>query len=58
MATTSQNTEFIKKLAVQLGFEYCGIAKAKKLDADARRLESWLQNDMHGTMSYMEILLN
>ena len=54
MATTSQNTEFIKKLAVQLGFEYCGIAKAKKLDADARRLESWLQNDMHGTMSYME----
>lgn len=32
MATTSQNTEFIKKLAVQLGFEYCGIAKAKKLE--------------------------
>lgn len=41
-------------MATELGFEFCGIAKAEKLDDDARRLESWLQNDMHGTMSYME----
>ncbi len=54
MATTSQNTLFIKKLAAQLGFEFCGIAKAQKLDDDARKLENWLQNDMHGSMSYME----
>ena len=48
------NTAFIKQTAVQLGFDHCGIAKAVKLDEDARRLERWLQNGMHGTMHYME----
>src|SRR5690242_3329685 len=37
-----------------LGFHYCGIAKAEKLDEDARRLEAWLQKGLHGNMSYME----
>ena len=41
-------------LAKQLGFHYCGIAKAVKLDDDARRLESWLQQGFHGKMQYME----
>ncbi len=44
----------IKQLAAQLGFDYCGIAKARKLDEDARRLEKWLQQGMHGQMQYME----
>ena len=47
-------TTFIKQTAVQLGFDYCGIAKAVKLDEDARRLERWLQHGMHGSMQYME----
>ncbi len=41
-------------MANQLGFDYCGIARAEFLSADARRLESWLSKGMHGTMSYME----
>ncbi len=30
------------------------MAKARKLDDDARRLESWLQKGMHASMTYME----
>src|SRR4028119_1070395 len=48
------NTLYIKKCASALGFDSCGIAKAQKLDDDARRLESWLNKGMHGTMQYME----
>ena len=49
-----KKTILIKKLAAELGFSFCGIAKATKLDDDARRLESWLSKGMHGTMHYME----
>ena len=48
------HTLTIKKMAAQLGFDYCGIAKAERLDADAARLENWLNKGMHGAMSYME----
>jgi epoxyqueuosine reductase len=37
-----------------LGFDHCGIARAVRLDDDARRLEQWLNNGMHGSMQYME----
>ncbi|GEP88559.1 epoxyqueuosine reductase [Chitinophaga terrae (ex Kim and Jung 2007)] len=47
-------TVYIKQLAAQLGFDYCGIAAAVQLDDDARRLESWLNKGMHGNMQYME----
>lgn len=47
-------TRFIKQTAKTLGFDYCGIAKAVKLNEDAKRLESWLQQGMHGSMQYME----
>lgn len=49
-----QRSQFIKSVALQLGFDFCGIAKAGKLDEDARRLEKWLKTGMHGSMSYME----
>jgi len=48
------NTGFIKKTALQAGFDYCGIARARALDEDARRLEKWLQRGMQGSMTYME----
>ena len=48
------HTRFIKQTATRLGFDYCGIAKAERLDDDAARLEQWLNKDMHGTMKYME----
>jgi len=49
----SQHTQFIKQAARQLGFDFCGIAKAKQLDDDARRLEKWLSQNMNGSMQYM-----
>ena len=44
----------IKQLATELGFSFCGIAKAVRLDDDARRLETWLSKGMQGSMYYME----
>lgn len=32
----------------------CGISKAEFLEEEAPRLESWLRNNMHGEMQYME----
>jgi len=54
MNTIEQHTTLIKTYAAQLGFDYCGIARAQRLDEDARRLENWLQQGMHGSMQYME----
>lgn len=48
-----QQTYFVKTAARQLGFDFCGIAKAQRLDDDARRLESWLSNGFNGSMNYM-----
>jgi len=53
MNRVGQHTLFIKNTAANLGFEFCGIAKAVYLDEDARRLETWLNKGMHGTMNYM-----
>ncbi|HMJ45921.1 MAG TPA: tRNA epoxyqueuosine(34) reductase QueG [Ferruginibacter sp.] len=53
MSTREQHTLFIKKAASNLGFDFCGIAKAEYLKEDARRLETWLNKGMHGTMEYM-----
>jgi epoxyqueuosine reductase len=47
-------SNFIKETSRGLNFDFCGIAKAEKLDEDARRLESWLSKGMHGNMQYME----
>ena len=54
MITIEKNTRIIKELAAQFGFDHCGIAKAVVLDEDARRLETWLNKGMHGSMQYME----
>lgn len=54
MISPRQHTQLVKQLALQHGFDYCGIAKAQPLTEDARRLEKWLQQGMHGTMKYME----
>ena len=51
---TIEHTHFIKQAATRAGFDFCGIARAQPLDDDAHRLELWLGQGMHGTMSYME----
>ncbi|MBU2927009.1 tRNA epoxyqueuosine(34) reductase QueG [Winogradskyella psychrotolerans] len=47
-------TELIKSEAKRLGFLSCGISKAEFLEAEAPRLEAWLQKHMNGEMHYME----
>ncbi len=50
----ADKTKLVKKLAADAGFDHCGIAAALPLDEDARRLERWLHQGMHGDMGYME----
>ncbi len=49
-----KHTSMIKAEATRLGFTACGVAKAVRLDDDARRLEKWLSKGYNGTMHYME----
>ena len=51
---TSHHTRIVKEAATLAGFDYCGISKAKFLEEEAPRLESWLNRNQHGTMSWME----
>jgi epoxyqueuosine reductase len=53
MISKSAYKFFVKQTAAALGFDYCGIAKAEKLDDEARRLESWLNKGFNGNMAYM-----
>ena len=47
-------TQKIKNKAFDLGFSFVGISKADFLEKEARQLETWLKNNFHGKMSYME----
>ncbi len=50
---TKAYTELIRSEAQRLGFDFIGFAKAEYMDEEARRLEQWLQQGMHGQMNYM-----
>lgn len=50
----ANTTQQIKAEAKRLGFLSCGIAKAGFLEAEAPRLERWLNNGFQGEMHYME----
>ncbi|EHQ29242.1 tRNA epoxyqueuosine(34) reductase QueG [Mucilaginibacter paludis] len=54
MQNTALYTKQIKNWATELGFLFCGIAKAEFLEQEAPRLESWLKKGFHGEMQYME----
>lgn len=43
----------IKTQAKNLGFDFCGIAKAEFLEEEAPRLEAWLNQNYLGQMAYM-----
>jgi epoxyqueuosine reductase len=51
---SEQHTKIVKDIAQSMGFDSCGIAEARRLDDDARRLEKWLNKGFHGEMKYME----
>ena len=48
-----KNTAFVKQQAKDLGFDFCGISQAGFLEEQAPKLEQWLNQNMHGQMSYM-----
>ncbi len=52
--SASLHTRLIREEALRLGFSYVGIARAERMDEEARRLEAWLHKGMHGQMTYME----
>jgi epoxyqueuosine reductase len=51
---TAKYKQLIKSKAAELGFFYCGFSKADFLEEEAPKLESWLNQNYHGKMSYME----
>ena len=46
-------SELIKTRAAELGFDACGISRAKPLEEDRDRLLGWVKEGYHGTMGYM-----
>ncbi|MFT4786189.1 MAG: epoxyqueuosine reductase [Cyclobacteriaceae bacterium] len=50
----SKQTAIVKSIASSLGFSYCGIAKAEKLEEEAPKLEEWLKRGYQGKMSYLD----
>lgn len=40
-------------MAKEAGFLSVGISRAEHMEDEAKKLEKWLQNDLHGEMSYM-----
>lgn len=49
-----QTRKFIRQKALELGFCAVGISKAEFLDQEARTLDGWLNDGMHGPMAYMK----
>ena len=47
-------TQLIKDTAKKLGFQSCGIAKARFLAEEEVNLSKWLSQKKHGEMAYME----
>lgn len=52
-SSKEKNAAVIKRLAKDLGFDFCGIAKAEFLEEEAPKLEAWLSQNHHGKMAYM-----
>jgi epoxyqueuosine reductase len=51
--SANHHSQLIRDEALRLGFGYVGFAKAEHMDEEARRLEQWLNQGMHGKMAYM-----
>jgi epoxyqueuosine reductase len=46
-------TEFIRQEAFAQGFDLVGFVPARELEAEGKRLRSWLERGYHGEMSWM-----
>ena len=47
-------TRYIKDKAIEIGFEKIGITKATSTNDEKVRLEKWIKNNHHGSMSWIE----
>ena len=45
--------ENICKLALEVGFDACGVAPVRRLDEDARFIDEWVAQGLHGEMDYL-----
>ncbi len=54
MQLSQTHKEQIRQAALSAGFLFCGFARARRLDEDARRLEDWLSKGYQAGMGYME----
>lgn len=54
MKPIEKHTSIVKETALKLGFDYCGISKARKLDDDEARLANFLNRGYNGKLSYLE----
>lgn len=53
MKLQEKYSQIIKTQAKNLGFDFCGIAKAGFLEEEAPKLENWLNQNYQGEMAYM-----
>lgn len=53
MDKAAQHTKIIKGIANELGFEACGVARARHLVEEEANLKNWLNLNYHGQMGYM-----
>ena len=53
MKLQEKYSQIIKTQAKNLGFDFCGIAKAGFLEEEAPKLEAWLNQNYQGQMAYM-----
>lgn len=49
-----ERTEKVRHKALELGFDACGFARARRLDREARRLREYLDQGRHGNMGWLE----
>ena len=54
MHSKAHYTHIVKSLAKEFGFMGVAVAKAEFMEPEAKRLEEWLNQGLHGTMTYME----
>jgi epoxyqueuosine reductase len=49
-----QYSERIRRISRELGFDYCGFARAEALEEESAKLDEWLGRGYQGSMSYLE----
>ena len=54
MNEREERSKEVKRMARELGFAFCGVSEARKLEEHEASLTKWLNRGMHGKMQWME----